>query len=142
MTGYLHNDKANAEAFYPTPDTPRSEQWLRTGDIVKIDTRGYVTITDRAKDVIKAKGFQVSPAELEALLYRDNNVSDCAVIGVKDPKDGSELPWAFIVPNAAAKEKQPDDDARAKEVLGKINSDVAGYKRIKGVTWIDEVPKR
>lgn len=61
MRGYLHNDEANQKAFCTIGD----EKWLRTGDVVKIDSRGYITITDRLKDVIKAKGFQVSPAELE-----------------------------------------------------------------------------
>jgi acyl-CoA synthetase (AMP-forming)/AMP-acid ligase II len=65
MSGYLHNAAANAEAFFPSPEATPEARWLRTGDIVRISRAGYVTITDRQKDVIKAKGFQVSPAELE-----------------------------------------------------------------------------
>lgn len=66
MKGYLENDKANESAFHLRQGEDGSEEkWLRTGDVVKIDERGYITITDRIKDVIKAKGFQVSPAELE-----------------------------------------------------------------------------
>ena len=66
MRGYLENDAANKEAFHFRKGDDGSEtKWLRTGDVVKIDKRGYITITDRIKDVIKAKGFQVSPAELE-----------------------------------------------------------------------------
>lgn len=61
MKGYFENEKANKQAFYEQDGI----KWLRTGDVCKIDERGYITITDRLKDVIKAKGFQVSPAELE-----------------------------------------------------------------------------
>lgn len=66
MKGYFENNEANEKAFCLRSNQERGqEKWLRTGDVVKIDEKGYVTITDRSKDVIKAKGFQVSPAELE-----------------------------------------------------------------------------
>lgn len=68
MKGYLRNDEANEKAFsIMQKDGGEKQQWLRTGDVAKIDERGYITITDRLKDVIKAKGFQVSPAELEGM---------------------------------------------------------------------------
>lgn len=68
MKGYLRNDEANEKAFsIMQEDGGKKQQWLRTGDVAKIDERGYITITDRLKDVIKAKGFQVSPAELEGM---------------------------------------------------------------------------
>lgn len=66
MKGYYENEDANQKAFYHCSRTEEDQgKWLRTGDVVKIDEKGYITITDRLKDVIKAKGFQVSPAELE-----------------------------------------------------------------------------
>lgn len=65
MKGYFENEAANEKAFCLRFNQGGQEKWLRTGDVVKIDENGYVTITDRSKDVIKAKGFQVSPAELE-----------------------------------------------------------------------------
>jgi long-subunit acyl-CoA synthetase (AMP-forming) len=64
MKGYFENNNANEKAFY-IRSKDENIKWLRTGDVAKIDERGYITITDRLKDVIKAKGFQVSPAELE-----------------------------------------------------------------------------
>ena len=72
-----------------------------------------------------------------ALLFRDDSIADVAVVGVRDPKDDSELVWAFVVP----KSKPADEKAAAEQIMQRVNSDVAGYKRIKGVTFIEEVPK-
>ena len=163
MKGYLENDEANARAFYRRQED--DTKWLRTGDVARIDERGYITITDRLKDVIKAKGFQVSPAELEgvcapsvvgvwccshhfatAILFKDARVADVAVTGVRGESDGAEKPWAFIVPHESAfadeKDGQTAKDDVAKSILERANSQMAGYKRVEGVTWLDALPKR
>ncbi|KAK0550463.1 hypothetical protein OC846_003660 [Tilletia horrida] len=162
MQGYLKNDAANESAFWRDAEASEAsgKRWLRTGDVVRINESGYITITDRLKDVIKANGFQVSPAELEGILFQDERVGDVAVLGVKDPKDGSEKPWAFIVraapksPSAGApplpskeeaKEEDDDDDeeeeSRTEAVMEAFNKKVAGYKKLAGITWVEKLPK-
>jgi acyl-CoA synthetase (AMP-forming)/AMP-acid ligase II len=75
---------------------PRAEGWLRTGDIALFDAEGYLFIRDRLKELIKVKGFQVAPAELEAVLLAHPEVADAAVVGVPDEEAG-EVPAAFVV---------------------------------------------
>jgi 4-coumarate--CoA ligase len=146
MKGYFENEDANEKAFYYCTRTGDDQsKWLRTGDVVKIDERHYITITDRLKDVIKAKGFQVSPAELEAVLFKDSRVADVAVIGVRDEKDGAEKPWAFLVPHDTSLlqgEKDEERNQAAKAIQDKANGQMAGYKKIEGITWIEALPKR
>ena len=89
MTGYLNNPTATAE-------TIDGDGWLHTGDIAIIDEHGHMSIVDRMKELIKYKGFQVAPAELEALLITHPKVADVAVIGIPDDEAG-ELPKAFVV---------------------------------------------
>ena len=89
MMGYLNNPQATA-------DTITDDGWLKTGDISIIDSDGYMFVVDRLKELIKYKGFQVAPAELEATLVAHPGISDAAVIGVPDPEAG-ELPMAFVV---------------------------------------------
>ncbi|EPQ31905.1 uncharacterized protein PFL1_00104 [Pseudozyma flocculosa PF-1] len=145
MQGYLRNDEANRSAFVPSIDDP--ERFLRTGDVVRIDKRGYIRITDRLKDVIKYHGFQVSPSELEDLLFHEERVADCAVTGIADPKDSSELPWAFVVltdhdrlHGEQADEAERDEARRA--LMDSVNAKVsANYKKLRGVTLLDKLPK-
>lgn len=140
MQGYLANDEANRNAFVPSIDDP--DRFLRTGDVVKISSKGYVTITDRLKDVIKYHGFQVSPSELEGFLFQDTRIADCAVLGVVDPKDGSELPWAFVVASNSVAEDKDQRKTIEKEILDSVNSKVAAnYKKLRGLTWIEALPK-
>lgn len=87
--GYLNNPKATAETF-------DADGWLHTGDVGHIDEEGMVTITDRIKELVKVKGNQVAPAELEDLLLGNDRVEDCAVMGVPDAERG-EVPKAFVV---------------------------------------------
>ncbi|KAL9938592.1 hypothetical protein V8E36_002311 [Tilletia maclaganii] len=145
MQGYLANDEANKSAFWHDGGEEGSTtRWLRTGDVVRIDQRGYITITDRLKDVIKANGFQVSPAELESLLFQDEHVGDVAVLGVTDPSDGSEKLWAFIVPSTSRNQdpsEEEDEAAQTKAVMETFNAKVAGYKKLRGITWVDKLPK-
>jgi acyl-CoA synthetase (AMP-forming)/AMP-acid ligase II len=81
FAGYLHNPKATAETIDP-------EGWVHTGDLGHFDDDGQLYITDRLKELIKVKGFQVAPAELEALLLTHPNVADTAVVGPPDERSG------------------------------------------------------
>ena len=96
--------------------------WLHTGDLGIADEDGWLTIVDRVKELIKYKGLQVAPAELEAILMTHPQVADCAVIGVPDQEAG-EVPKAFVVPAG--------DDFDAKAVLAFVAGQVAPYKRIR-----------
>ncbi|MCB0043590.1 MAG: AMP-binding protein, partial [Caldilinea sp.] len=89
MKGYWKNEKATAE-------TLDAEGWLHTGDIVRFDADGFMYVTDRLKELIKYKGFQVAPAEVEAALITHPAVADVGVIGVPDDEAG-EIPMAFVV---------------------------------------------
>lgn len=84
-------------------------------------------------------GFQVSPKELEDLLFKQQQVADAAVVGVKD-ENGAEIPWAFLAPTKEAADVAEKE--RSEAVIQAINSQVAGYKKLKGVTWIEQLPKR
>ena len=125
MQGYLNNDEATAA-------TVDAEGWLHTGDVAVIDDDGYFAIVDRLKELIKYKGFQVAPAELEALIITHPEVADVAVIGVPDEEAG-ELPKAFVV--AAG------DELDADELMEWVAEQVSPQKRIRLVESIDEIPK-
>ena len=126
MKGYLNNPAATAATI--TPDG-----WLKTGDLGLIDADGELWIKDRLKELIKYKGFQVAPAEVEAALLELPTVLDCAVLGKRDDEAG-ELPVAFVVraPGAA----DSDEDIRA-ALQGRLVS----YKIPAEVTFIDAIPK-
>lgn len=124
MKGYLNNPAATAATITP-------EGWLRTGDIGHFDADGYLYITDRLKELIKVKGFQVAPAELEALLLTHPAITDAAVIGVPDAQSG-EVPMAFITGPT------PPDLAQVQEFLG---PKIAHYKQIRHLQVIDRIPK-
>ncbi len=125
MAGYLNNEEATAA-------TIDADGWLHTGDIAVRDADGYYAIVDRLKELIKYKGFQVPPAELEALLITHPEVADVAVIGVPDDEAG-ELPKAFVVPAGDS----VDADALMEFVAGQVSP----QKRIRMVEEIDEIPK-
>jgi acyl-CoA synthetase (AMP-forming)/AMP-acid ligase II len=124
MKGYLNNPQATA-------NTITADGWLKTGDIGYVDDDGYFFIVDRLKELIKYKGYQVAPAELEALLVTHPSVADAAVIGVPD-EDAGELPKAFIVPRG---------DADADEIMAWVAERVAPYKKIRRLEFIDQIPK-
>lgn len=127
MKGYLNNPKATA-------DTIVQDGWLRTGDIGYVDDEGYIFITDRLKELIKYKGFQVAPAELEAVLNTHPDILDVAVIGVADD-DAGELPKAFIVP-------KPDTTAPTlDQVQAFLEPRLAHYKQVRVMEVVDEIPK-
>jgi 4-coumarate--CoA ligase len=126
MKGYLNNEAATA-------NTIDDEGWLHTGDIGHVDADGHLYVVDRLKELIKYKGFQVPPAELEALLLTHPKVADAAVIGVADDEAG-EIPAAFVV-------LRPGVEATAEEIQQFVAERVAHYKQIRRLTFIEAVPK-
>ena len=126
MKGYLNNAEATAE-------TLDQDGWLHTGDIARIDGDGHVYIVDRLKELIKVKGFQVAPAELEALLLDHPQVTDAAVVGRPDDESG-EVPLAFVV---AAADSGLDEEA----VKAFVADHVATYKKLGEVRFAEAIPK-
>jgi long-chain acyl-CoA synthetase len=124
MLGYWNAPEATAAAL--------RNGWLYTGDIGRIDEDGYLTITDRKKEMIKYKGFGIAPAEIEALLFEHPGVADCAVIGKPDPEAG-ELPKAFVV--------RKDPTLTADALLAWARGRLAGYKTLHEVALVDAIPK-
>ncbi|MFL0578819.1 AMP-binding protein [Dietzia sp. 179-F 9C3 NHS] len=126
MVGYLNNEQA-------TRDSLDDEGYLHTGDIARVDADGNVYIVDRLKELIKYKGYQVPPAELEALLLTNPQIADAAVVGVRDA-DGEEVPKAFVV-------RQQGAELDEQGVMDFVAERVAPYKKVRAVQFIDEVPK-
>ncbi|PAA71685.1 hypothetical protein BOX15_Mlig034233g3 [Macrostomum lignano] len=127
MLGYLNNEKA-------TRDCIREDGWFHTGDIAVYDEFGYFKIVDRVKELIKVKGSQVAPAELEDILLNHPSVQDCAIIGRPDERAG-ELPCAFVVP-------RPGVQLTAEEVKSYVADRVTKYKRLDGgVVFTDSIPR-
>ena len=124
MRGYLNNPAATA-------DTIDADGWLHTGDIGHMDETGYFYIVDRLKELIKYKGYQVPPAELEAILLGHPAVSDAAVIPIHDA-EGGEVPKAFVVL------RQPID---GDSLIAYVAERVAPYKRVRQVEVVDAIPK-
>jgi 4-coumarate--CoA ligase len=92
-------------------------------------------IVDRKKELIKYKGNQVAPAELEALLISHPNINDAAVIGIQDDSQATEVPRAYVV-------KKPDTEVTAKEVADFVKNNLASHKQLRGgVVFVDEIPK-
>ena len=127
MVGYLNNSEA-------TDATKDAEGYLHTGDVAVIDDEGVYSIVDRVKELIKYKGYQVPPAELEALLLTHDKIADTAVIGVKDA-EGEEVPKAFVVKQGSGADLTED------EVMSFVAGKVAPHKKVRIVEFIDEIPK-
>jgi acyl-CoA synthetase (AMP-forming)/AMP-acid ligase II len=127
MVGYLGNPRA-------TDDTIDAEGFLHTGDLARVDADGCVYIVDRLKELIKYKGHQVAPAELEGLLLTHPGVADAAVVGVRDPATGEEIPKAFVV-------SQPGVGLTATEVMDFVAARVAPYEKVRAVEFVDTIPK-
>jgi 4-coumarate--CoA ligase len=132
MKGYFNNPKANAETF-------TADGWMRTGDVGKYDSKtGEFFILDRIKELIKYKGFQIAPAELEAILTSLDIVADCCVVGLYDESQATEIPRAYVVlqPNveASAKTSKIIDDF--------VASNVTNYKKLRGgIKFVQAIPK-
>jgi acyl-CoA synthetase (AMP-forming)/AMP-acid ligase II len=127
MKGYLNSPDATAA-------TIDADGWLHTGDIGYCDESGHFYIVDRLKELIKYKGMQVAPAELEGLLLTHPSVADAAVVPVADEEAG-ELPKAFVV------RKQGADGVDAEELMAFIAARVAPYKKIRRLEFIEQIPK-
>lgn len=126
MLGYLGREEATRETVDP-------DGWLHTGDIGTVGADGEFYIVDRLKELIKYKGYQVAPAELEALLLTHSDIVDAAVVGAPD-EDGQEIPKAFVVRREGAELDGPAVEAFVAE-------HVAPHKKIRAVEFIDVVPK-
>ncbi|ESR48558.1 hypothetical protein CICLE_v10000764mg [Citrus x clementina] len=126
MKGYFSNPEA-------TTSTLDSEGWLRTGDLCYIDDDGFIFIVDRLKELIKYKGYQVPPAELEALLLTHPKVSDAAVVPFPD-KEAGQYPMAYVVREAGSRLSE-------NEVMDFVARQVAPYKRVRRVAFVASIPK-
>jgi long-chain acyl-CoA synthetase len=125
MAGYLPPEATN-EVF--------EDGWLRTGDIGWVEPDGWLHITDRAKEIIRVNAFQVPPAELEALLTAHPSVADCAVYGVPDQRTGE-------APKAAILLRLGHETTTAEELILWVTEQVATYKRLRGIRFVDEIPR-
>lgn len=137
MMGYVNNEKANKETF------SEDRQWLRTGDIMVRDERGSLWVTDRMKEMIKYKGLQVPPSELEGVLLGHKDVIDAAVCSVYDDEQATELPVAYV----ALREPLAELDGTKKQhvldgIRTWVDGQVAGYKKLRGgVFHLQQLPK-
>ena len=122
MAGYLPDD-ATAGAF--------SDGYYCTGDVGNLDADGFLRITDRSKEMIKVRGFQVAPAEIEAVLHGHPAVADCAVFGVPDAADGEAIIAAVARSGAV----------EAAELVALIGDRLASYKRPSRVVFVEEIPR-
>ncbi|XP_072396743.1 luciferin 4-monooxygenase-like [Diabrotica undecimpunctata] len=127
MKGYFRNPEATRQTF-------TSDGWLKSGDLGYYDEEKYIFIVDRLKELIKYKGFQVAPAELEAVILNHPKVLDVGVVGAPDELAG-ELPLAFVV-------KRPGVDLTEKELQTFVSKKVSPQKRLRGgIIFIDAIPK-
>ncbi|HEU4397351.1 MAG TPA: 4-coumarate--CoA ligase family protein [Actinomycetota bacterium] len=124
MKGYLNNPRATADMLDP-------DGWLHTGDLGHVDDDGYVYVVDRVKELIKFKGLQVAPAELEAVLLAHPAIADAAVVRYPDEEAG-EVPKAFVVARSPL---------QAEEVMAFVAERVAPHKKVRRVEFVDEIPK-
>ncbi|MGZ4110762.1 MAG: AMP-binding protein [Actinomycetota bacterium] len=126
MAGYLDDPAANAMTLEP-------DGWLHTGDIGHVDADGYLYVVDRLKELIKYRGFQVPPAELEALLVQHPSILDAAVVPSPDPNAG-EVPKAFVV-------RAPDSALTEGEVMSYVSERVPSFKKVRRVEFVEEIPR-
>jgi long-chain acyl-CoA synthetase len=124
MKGYWNKPEETASTL--------KDGWLHSGDIGKLDEDGYLYIVDRIKDMIKYKGYNVFARNLEEILYRHPKIKEAAVIGIPDPAV-TEYPRAYIV-------LRQDETASEKEIMDFINTQVAGYEKIREVVFRKELP--
>jgi acyl-CoA synthetase (AMP-forming)/AMP-acid ligase II len=127
MAGYLGNEQATADII-------DADGFLHTGDLASVDADSCVYIVDRLKELIKYKGYQVAPAELEALLLTHPSIADVGVIGILDAESGEEIPKAFVV-------TLPGTDLTDADVMKFVGERAAPYKKVRRVEFIDTVPK-
>ncbi|XP_068661328.1 4-coumarate--CoA ligase-like 9 [Aristolochia californica] len=126
MKGYVGDDEATAA-------TLNSVGWLKTGDLCYFDQDGFLFVVDRLKELIKYKAYQVAPAELEALLQSHPQIADAAVIPYPDEEAG-QIPMAYVV-------RQPGSSLNGSQVADFVAKQVAPYKKIRRVAFINAIPK-
>ncbi|KAI3470524.1 hypothetical protein Pfo_027187 [Paulownia fortunei] len=126
MKEYLGNDEATAATF-------DSDGWLKTGDLCYFDDEGYIYIVDRIKELIKHNGYQVAPAELEAILTGHPHILDAAVIPLEDEEAG-QIPIAYVVRADGA-------NLTEDQVIQFVTNKVAPYKKIRSVSFISAIPR-
>ncbi|XP_027358439.1 4-coumarate--CoA ligase-like 9 [Abrus precatorius] len=125
MKGYAGDPEATSATLV--------DGWLRTGDLCFFDDEGFLYVVDRLKELIKYKGYQVAPAELEQLLHSHPEIKDAAVIPYPDEEAG-QVPMAFVV-------RQPQSSLGQAEIINFVAKQVAPYKKIRRVAFIDSIPK-
>lgn len=125
MMGYLNNPAATSEMFSP-------DGWVRSGDIGFIQD-GVWYVVDRTKDLIKVRGWQVSPAEIEAALLEHNLVTDAAVIGAAARDGAGEVPVAFVVRSGCNLQEQ--------DIKAFLGERLARYKSVDQVIFVDAIPR-
>lgn len=129
--GYLNNPEGTKNAL-------TEDGYFKTGDVGHQDAKGNFYITDRVKELIKYKGFQVPPAELEGLLIGNDDIDDVAVIGVYDASQATEVPRAYVVPRKGIEGSKDLE----KKIVSWLASKVASHKRLRGgVRFVDAIPK-
>jgi len=139
--GELHVKGPNVFSGYhgnpdATDDCLSADGWFRTGDVGLINERGNLFITDRVKELIKYKGFQVPPAELEGYLHDFPGVMDCAVVGVYNKEMATEVPRAYVV------SEDRYNPINTEELQQWFSSRVANHKRLRGgIRLIEQIPK-
>ncbi|XP_040382272.1 putative 4-coumarate--CoA ligase-like 8 [Oryza brachyantha] len=133
MRGYLNNETATALAL-TTAAGSGGRPWLRTGDLCYVDSRGLVYVVDRLKEMIKYKGYQVAPAELEDVLATHPDVHDAAVAPYPD-MDAGEIPVAYVVKKQGSTHLQED------QIMSFVQSKVAPYKKIRKVVFVEAIPR-
>ncbi|KDP46323.1 hypothetical protein JCGZ_10163 [Jatropha curcas] len=126
MKGYVGDPEATSSAL-------QSDGWLKTGDVCYIDEQGFVFVVDRLKELIKYKGYQVAPAELEQLLQSHPDIADAAVVPSPD-EDSGEVPMAFVV-------KQSHSSLNERDIMNFVADQVAPYKKVRRVAFVSSIPK-
>nr|BAL53433.1 long-chain acyl-CoA synthetase [uncultured crenarchaeote] len=128
MQGYLGQDNSNVFLY------EAGRKWLRTGDMGQMDSDGYFYFTERAKDIIKHKGFTVFPAEIEKVLYESDAVKEAAVVGIPDPVVGEKIVAAVVLKPGYGPEQ-------VKTLQELCHSKLAEYKRPSEIVLVDDLPK-
>lgn len=126
MSGYYNAPEATANMI-------TADGWLKTGDAGHFDSKGYIYLTGRFKDLIKVKGFQVAAAELEDILLRQEDVVDAAVVGMPDKRNG-ETPVAVVVLSPKAKVTEG-------KLIELVAEDVTEYKKLGDLVFVKEIPR-
>jgi 4-coumarate--CoA ligase len=133
MQGYIEHSGASQDAI-------TTDRYLKTGDIGYVDEQGYVFLVDRLKEMIKVKGNQVAPAELDAVVLSHPKVTDAAVCGIDFPAEGTEYPIAYISTCVTGEQEQQD---LINDVRSYVDSRVTSYKRLKGgVVILPRIPRK